>query len=160
MSDLFPVDEVFAVEQRYAREILETTVDQIKVISCAAEDIVQETFLRALEHADVLNDLDKHQCRAWLYKTARNLFIDRVRREAARPEAGVKEETEDDLSQIEVMQLCSELPEEERILFLKRYFEGYDSTQLSDMYGIPPSTVRYRLSSARRKLRLKYPELK
>ena len=58
------------------------------------------------------------------------------------------------------MQLCSELPEEERILFLKRYFEGYDSTQLSDMYGIPPSTVRYRLSSARRKLRLKYPELK
>lgn len=126
----------------------------------SAEDIVQETFLRALEHADVLNGLDKHQCRAWLYKTARNLFIDRVRREAARPEAGVKEETEDDLSQIEVMQLCSELPQEERILFLKRYFEGYDSTQLSDMYGIPPSTVRYRLSNARRKLRLKYPELK
>ena len=30
-------DEVFAVEQRYAREILETTVDQIKVISCAAD---------------------------------------------------------------------------------------------------------------------------
>ena len=27
----------------------------------SAEDIVQETFLRALEHADVLNDLDKHQ---------------------------------------------------------------------------------------------------
>ena len=37
VSDLFPVDEVFAVEQRYAREILETTVDQIKVISCAAD---------------------------------------------------------------------------------------------------------------------------
>ena len=35
------------------------------------------------------------------------------------------------------MQLCSELPDEERILFLKRYFEGYDSTQLSAMYGIP-----------------------
>ena len=99
-------------------------------------------------------------CRAWLYKTARNLFIDRVRREAACPERGVKEETEDDLSRIEVMQLCSELPDEERILFLKRYFEGYDSTQLSAMYGIPASTVRYRLSNARRRLRLKYPELK
>ena len=126
----------------------------------SAEDIVQETFLRALEHADVLNDLDKHQCRAWLYKTARNFFIDRVRREAACPERGVKEETEDDLSRIEVMQLCSELPDEERPLFLKRYFEGYDSTQLSAMYGIPASTVRYRLSNARRRLRLKYPELK
>lgn len=126
----------------------------------SAEDIVQETFLRAMEHADTLNRLDKHQCRAWLFKTARNLFIDRVRREAARPETGVKEETQDDLSRIEVMQLCGELPEEERILFLKRYFEGYDSTQLSAMYGIPPSTVRYRLSCARRKLRLKYPELK
>ena len=126
----------------------------------SAEDIVQETFLRALEYTEVLNDLDKHQCRAWLYKTARNLFIDRVRREAACPERGVKEETEDDLSRIEVMQLCSELPDEERTLFLKRYFEGYDSTQLSAMYGIPASTVRYRLSNARRRLRLKYPELK
>ena len=126
----------------------------------SAEDNVQEAFLRAMEHADILDGMDKHQCRAWLYKTARNIFIDRVRREAALPETGVKEGTEDDLSQVEVMQICSELPEEERTLFVKRYFEGYDSTQLSAMYGLSPSTVHYRLSSARRRLRLKYPELK
>lgn len=140
--------------QELVRYVTNMTCDK-----SAAEDIVQETFLRALEHAETLNVMDKHQCRAWLYKTARNLFIDKVRREAACPETEEKTETRDDLSRIEVRQLCEKLPEEERILFIKRYFEGFDSTQLSAMYHIPSSTVCSRLASARRKLRLNYPEL-
>ena len=46
----------------------------------AAEDLVQETYLRALGHLDSLEDLSRSQRRAWLYKTARNLYIDRVRK--------------------------------------------------------------------------------
>ena len=112
-----------------------------------------------MEHAVILDDMDERQCRSWLYKTSRNIFIDKVRRESACPEAEEKTETQDDLSQIEVRQLCEKLPEEERILFIKRYFEGFDSTQLSAMYKLPPSTIRSRLASARRKLRMYYPEL-
>ena len=36
----------------------------------AAEDVAQETFLRALEHADQLETYDRAACRAWLYRTA------------------------------------------------------------------------------------------
>lgn len=112
--------------QELIRYVTKMTCDK-----AAAEDIVQETFLRAMEHAETLDDMDERQCRSWLYKTSRNIFIDKVRRESACPEAEEKTETQDDLSQIEVRQLCEKLPEEERILFIKRYFEGFDSTQLS-----------------------------
>ncbi len=44
-----------------------------------AEDIVQEAFLRALAHADTLCEMSEAKCLAWLYRTAKNLFIDQVR---------------------------------------------------------------------------------
>lgn len=121
-----------------------------------AEDIVQEAFLRAMEHASQINEMQEAQCRSWLYRTARNIFIDKVRRdsrETALPQEDTQEGCPDDLSRVEVMQLICQLTEEEKSLFIKRYFEGYDSTQLGAMYSLPPSTIRYRLLSARKKLR-------
>ena len=48
----------------------------------AAEDLVQETFLRAMDHLEDLEPLNRAQRRAWLYRTAKNLAVDRVRRQA------------------------------------------------------------------------------
>lgn len=45
-----------------------------------AEDIVQDTFMRALENAHILNNMPEAKCRSWLYKTAKNIFIDKIRR--------------------------------------------------------------------------------
>ena len=45
------------------------------------------------------------------------------------------------------------LPEGERALFLLRYFQGYDAAELGRIFGLPPSTVRSRLSAARRRLK-------
>ena len=45
-----------------------------------AEDLVQETFIKALIHADTVMDLSPSQQRAWLYRTFKNLFFDRCRR--------------------------------------------------------------------------------
>ena len=42
----------------------------------AAEDAAQETFLRALGHADQLAEMDGPACRAWLYRTAKRICID------------------------------------------------------------------------------------
>ena len=64
--------------QELIRYVIKMTCDK-----AAAEDIVQETFLRAMEHAVILDDMDERQCRSWLYKTSRNIFIDKVRRESA-----------------------------------------------------------------------------
>lgn len=48
----------------------------------AAQDMVQEVFLRAWQNIGTLQDLGPSQRRAWLYRTARNLFVDAVRRTA------------------------------------------------------------------------------
>lgn len=121
-----------------------------------AEDIVQETYLRALANAHILNDLSEEKCRAWLYRTAKNLFIDHVRRMSKRTETINEPISEDDYSSVIVQMMCQHLPEDERTLFILRYLEGYNSTELGDMFGIPPSTIRARLASARSKLRKCY----
>ena len=42
----------------------------------AAQDMVQEVFLRAWQNIGTLQDLVPSQRRAWLYRTARNLFVE------------------------------------------------------------------------------------
>ena len=107
--------------------------------------------MRALENAHILNDLTNAQCRSWLYRTAKNIFIDRMRRITKEPQPQLQLTTEDDLSEVMVRQLCGQLPAEERELFWLRYMEGYNSTELGNLFDLPPSTVRARLLSARRK---------
>src|SRR5256885_16784885 len=48
-----------------------------------AEDLVQETLLRAWRHPEAL-DPDRGSVRAWLFTTARNLAIDSWRRRSVR----------------------------------------------------------------------------
>ncbi len=121
------------------------------------EDLVQETFLRVLTHADDLDGLSRGQCWKWLKKTARNLYIDRVRRRAREaplaPEDLERSAFEEDLTEAAVGQLIGRLPEEERTLFLMRHFEGYNASELGEIFSLPPATVRSRLASARRRLK-------
>ena len=112
----------------------------------AAEDLVQETYMRAMTHLEDLEDLNRGQRRSWLYKTARNLYIDRTRKLSREtPEA---EETmpqaafEEDFGEIAVQQMVGRL----------RYFQGYNASELGEVFQLPASTVRARLASARRKL--------
>lgn len=113
---------------------------------------MQETFIKALENAHILNELTEGQCRSWLYKTAKNIFIDKIRRMARAPEPEASLTSEDDLSEVLVKQLCNQLPSEERTLFWMRYIEGYSSTELGKIFDLPPPTVRSRLSIARKKM--------
>ncbi len=122
-----------------------------------AEDLVQDAYVRAMTHWGDLYKLERSQCRAWLYKTARNLFIDQARRQAR--ETPAEEEQlalasfEEDLSQAAVAQLVGRLPEGERTIFSLRYFEGYNSKELGEVFSLPPATIRSRLASAKRRLR-------
>lgn len=122
-----------------------------------AEDLAQETFVRALTHPEDLTGSSRGQCRSWLYKTARNLWIDRLRRSAretvVEPGQLLFESFEEDLTSVAVRQLVLRLPPEEQPLFRMRYFEGYNATELGELFGLPPATVRARLSSARSRLR-------
>ena len=121
-----------------------------------AEDLVQEAFLRALINAELLEELDFCRRRAWMYRTVKNLYIDRKRREAFEtmakemPQGGYEDAN---YAQIDDEQLLTVLTQEERMLFTLRYLEGYNSAELGKLFGLPPGTVRSRLSSARRRLR-------
>lgn len=123
----------------------------------AAEDLVQETYVRAFTHWDDFQNLSRRQSRAWLYKTARNLFIDQARRQSRETQADEEQLAlsafEEDLSQTAVLQLVGRLPETERAIFSMRYFEGYNSRELGEIFNLSPATIRSRLASAKRRLR-------
>lgn len=122
------------------------------------EDLCQETFLRAIQHGGDLAALNQNQWRAWCYKTAKNLWVDRCRKRRREvpsedPDPD-REAVEQDFTAPAVAQLIGRLPKEERGLFVLRYFEGYNAAELGELFGLPPGTVRSRLLSARRRLKL------
>jgi len=122
-----------------------------------AEDLLQETFMKALSNLEQLEELDEKQRRAWLYKVARNLFYDLCRRRAlarARP-LPPEEETDGGFSEVETAMILSALPPELSQVFIKRYFQGYTSKELAEEYGLSASGIRAMLSRARKLLREK-----
>ena len=119
-----------------------------------AEDLAQEVFLKALQNADVFQDLGPSQRRAWLYRTLKNSICDRWRRgkqEETYLETLVQEEAyqEPGMQAVENALLLQALSDEDRALFHLRYEEGYNASELSQMLGIPAGTIRARLSRMR-----------
>ncbi len=121
-----------------------------------AEDLLQETFMRALANLDLLEELEERKQRAWLYRVARNLFFDKCRRKRLErnllPE-NVVSTFADDFSGAETAELLSKLPAEMASVFFRRYFLGYSSAELAEEYGLSPSGIRAMLSRARKLLR-------
>ncbi len=68
-----------------------------------AEDLLQETFMKALSNLDLLEELGEKELRAWLYKVARNLFYDACRRRTVEKNYQMQAEEESDggLSEVE-----------------------------------------------------------
>ncbi len=121
-------------------------------------DLAQETFLRALEHADQLMTLTPQEQRAWLYRTAKNLFLDETRRNARflkRQQLLYEGEgaEESGYAQTEANLLLCRLPQELQTLMRMRYIEGYSAAELGELFHMPPATVRTKLSRARQLLR-------
>lgn len=119
-----------------------------------AEDAVQEVFLRALQNVDTFSDLGPSQRRAWLFRSLKNLMCDRYRREQLE-NAYLEALTEDGIywepgiQETENRILLAQLSQEDRMLFHLRYEEGYNATELSQMFAIPKGTIRARLSRMR-----------
>lgn len=121
-----------------------------------AEDLVQEAFLRALINAELIQNLQPRQQKAWLYRTVKNLYLDKVRHtafETITDDVLSETEVSEKYTDIDNQQLIDTLPDEERFLFIMRYIQGYNATELGTLFGLPSGTVRSRLSSARKRLR-------
>jgi RNA polymerase sigma-70 factor (ECF subfamily) len=124
----------------------------------AAEDLVQETFIRALGHLPLLAQLNHHQRRTWLYQTLKHLFLDQRAarlRETAMVERLAREvETSTTPGDSELgFDPFDLVPEADRELLEKRYGLGLSSREIAGELGIPAATVRTRLHLAVKKLR-------
>jgi RNA polymerase sigma-70 factor (ECF subfamily) len=128
-----------------------------------AEEIVQDTILRAWRHQDGF-DPERASQRTWLFEIARNLTTDAFRRRSARPVTATngmavpeREQPGDpyaeavDRWQIEAALACLR-PEHREVIQLVHY-EGLSMEQAADRAQIPVGTVKSRCFYALRSLR-------
>ena len=92
------------------------------------------------------------------YKTARNIFIDNVRRAAAESKKlsvldTDEAQTDPAFSEAEAASLLMLLPPELRTLFKMRYIDGYNAAELGEIFDMNPSTLRSKLAAAKKLLR-------
>ncbi|MBN1858897.1 sigma-70 family RNA polymerase sigma factor [Candidatus Bipolaricaulota bacterium] len=119
-----------------------------------ADDLVQETFSRALPNAELLARLNDHQRRAWLFRVLRNRFLDERRRDR-RSDQLVRQLTnqaqgglEAPMIPLEWMAVLDDAPRRYRELLRKRYELCMTSAEIGRELGIPSATVRSRLRLA------------
>ena len=128
-----------------------------------AEDLVQETYLRALKGS--------HQfqvgtnLRAWLFQILRNTFFTQYRKQGREPEA-VDPEVLDTMAtrlgaagppsgasngtlSVDLRAALQQLPEDYRAVVLLADVEDFTMTEVADIVGCPVGTVKSRLFRAR-----------
>jgi RNA polymerase sigma-70 factor (ECF subfamily) len=117
-----------------------------------AEDIVQETFLKAHQIRARLRDPEKFS--AWLMTVTRNAARDRLRRRrpqappetfdalpddnAATPGSAMEQEE----AQARLRRALASLPEEHRTALTLRYFEGLDYRAIETTMGLSNGALR------------------
>ena len=122
-----------------------------------AEDLVQETFVKAIMNTETVADLSPGKQRAWLFRTFKNLFFDRYRRAVLENEYTKNwqpEYIEDSgMQEIENAMLLQSIHPQDRAIFLLRYFDGYTAEEISQMMNLQPGTIRSKLSRCRKQLK-------
>jgi RNA polymerase sigma-70 factor, ECF subfamily len=138
-----------------------------------AEDLVQETFLKAYRAYDTFQE--GTNLKAWLYRILTNTYINKYRKESRRPNevdlgdvedlylyrrigsedtAEVSRTTEDrvldGLVESDIKAAVEELPENFRLPVLLADLEGFSYKEIADILDIPIGTVMSRLHRGRK----------
>jgi len=132
-----------------------------------AEDIVQETLLRAWRNFSVLDE-SQGSVRGWLFTVARNLVIDELRTKRSRfeftvaepPEIAHPDDQSDQLLQSWVVaDALTRLSAEHRAVLRECYYRGASVAEAACSLGVPEGTVKSRTHYALRALRLALQEM-
>ena len=143
-----------------------------------AQDLTQEVFLRVIKSAPKYKSSARFT--TWLYTIARNICIDRARRQSRRHEVSLNRNVsgeDDDGSRTFLDNLQDEdaeagnvslvreqfrnrlksaldtLPEEQREVFLLREVSGLKFREIADIIGVPENTIKSRMRYALEALR-------
>lgn len=125
-----------------------------------SDDLVQDTFVRALRHLSGDHDPVRN-VRAWLVAILRNVFID-----GRRAEHDTTSDVDDceapepdpqpawaDVNLADVRAACEELDPMLRAVFELHYLDGLPYREIASRQGVPENTVASRLFRARKALR-------
>ncbi|MDE3112091.1 MAG: sigma-70 family RNA polymerase sigma factor [Chloroflexota bacterium] len=164
--------DAFEVEALSYLDALYRTALRMTRSEADAEDVVQETYIRALRHRDQFTP--GTNLKAWLFRILTNTFINSYRRKAAQPQTTELDDVEeatlyrhmvgsgpapgeperevlDSVVDTEVQQALDDLPERFRTVVLLDV-EGFAYKEIAEMLEIPIGTVMSRLHRGRRAL--------
>ncbi|MGF1430199.1 sigma-70 family RNA polymerase sigma factor [Kitasatospora sp. LaBMicrA B282] len=126
-----------------------------------AEDVVQETLVRAWRHADQLDAAGP--LRPWLVTVARRIVIDDHRRAAARPPETdpaplellpAADELDRALRMMAITDALGAVTEAHREVIVETYLKGRTVAEAAAVLGIPEGTVKSRVFYALRSLKI------
>lgn len=133
-----------------------------------AEDIVQETFIKAMKKAETI--IDEEKAGAWLSVIARRTALDVIRRErrkAAVPmeqdileclgvatKQNVEQEVESGFAAEEITGAVKKLTGSYRDILLLKIDRGLKEREIAAMLNLNPSTVKTRIFRARKQLKM------
>ena len=128
-----------------------------------AEDLVQETMISVWSKARLYVN-DRGSVSTWIFTIARNLRIDRLRREKSSMYSDLEDfdapsdeaSAEESLGRFQedgfVAQALKEIPEEQRLLLIMSYVEDMPQSEIAEKLKIPLGTVKSRMRLAYRRL--------
>jgi RNA polymerase sigma-70 factor (ECF subfamily) len=131
-----------------------------------AQDVVQETMLRAWRHPDVLAQ-SQRSARSWLFTVAHRIVIDEWRRgrttrevlSDSPPEVVQPDRTEAVLNVWLIADALDTLSPEHRAVIVECYYRGRSTSEAAQALGIPDGTVKSRAHYGLRALRLALQEM-
>jgi RNA polymerase sigma-70 factor, ECF subfamily len=132
-----------------------------------AEDMTQETFLRACRALPRYQRREGSSFEAWLYRIAVNCCRSRMRRKwyqvlpwpdpapqiMAEPEDQPERKMQQSEWRTEMLDAIDSLGEKHRVVVILRYYAGMSNEEIAETMGLPSGTVRSRLHTARERLR-------
>ncbi|WP_436528809.1 sigma-70 family RNA polymerase sigma factor [Actinoplanes sp. HUAS TT8] len=146
---------------RHARDLLGFLSGFTAGNRFSAEDLLQETMLRAWRHIDTLPAEPDHT-RRWLFTVARNVAIDAIRRRSARPaevdlgdltEPGPDETSGTVMAVDSLRHAIGNLSTPHRRVLAELYVQGRTPDEAARRLGVPIGTVKSRAHYALRSVR-------
>lgn len=157
--------------QRWAARLVAFLRSRVLLVD-VAEDLAQESFLRAFRRLDSLEDPSKFG--SWLFSIGQNAVMDwrkaKTRQEVQLSASTAGDDAEDFLpvtleqpseealkteQQEILLRAVHELPAEQRETILLYYYEDVTYAELAKLLGVSVATVNARLGKARNALRQK-----
>jgi RNA polymerase sigma-70 factor (ECF subfamily) len=139
--------------------------------AATAEDLAQETLLAVWRRAALFSSA-KGSASTWIFTIARNLWIDRLRKEvpwqelppahaeATSPEPSPDAVVADSEVQARVRAALAELPVEQQRVLELAYQEGLSHGDIAARLGVPLGTVKSRVRMAYQRMRAAVEDLK